>query len=214
MQADLEAFRVRYRKDVGLLHEELDALEIRIEEAELGQLSRRLEDAKDTPLDAPKPPPAESAPRFTSDAVRKLFREVAKSIHPDLAHDEAVRARRHALMVEANRAYAMGDEEQLRSILQAWENSPEAVHGFDEAAMRLRLVRRIAQIENELASLTQETERLQSTALWQLKTMVDQAAAEGKDLITDMVRRLRRDILVARNRLDALTWSPTTPRQP
>ena len=34
--------------------------------------------------------------------------------------------------------------------------------------------------------------------------MVDEEAANGKDLITDMVRRLKRDIVVATNRLDAM----------
>jgi hypothetical protein len=34
--------------------------------------------------------------------------------------------------------------------------------------------------------------------------MVDDEAAKGKNLIQDMVRRLKRDILVATNRLDAL----------
>jgi hypothetical protein len=34
--------------------------------------------------------------------------------------------------------------------------------------------------------------------------MVDEAASRGKDLIADMVRRLKRDILAARNRLDAM----------
>jgi hypothetical protein len=34
--------------------------------------------------------------------------------------------------------------------------------------------------------------------------MVDEAAGKGKDLIADMVGRLKRDIMVARNRLDAI----------
>jgi hypothetical protein len=34
--------------------------------------------------------------------------------------------------------------------------------------------------------------------------MVDEEAAKGNDLIADMIRRLNRDILAARNRLDAL----------
>jgi hypothetical protein len=38
--------------------------------------------------------------------------------------------------------------------------------------------------------------------------MVDAAAASGKHLIADMVKRLKRDITVARNRLDAITWRP------
>ena len=34
--------------------------------------------------------------------------------------------------------------------------------------------------------------------------MVDEAAADGKDLVRDMIGRLKRDILVATNRLDAM----------
>jgi hypothetical protein len=207
-RAALESFRIRYRQQVGLLHEELDELEMKIAEAELGELARRLDQATHQPEETPAPAPSAPLPRFTTDAIRRLFREVAKSIHPDLSRDEAVRARRHALMVEANRAYALGDEQQLRSILQRWDTSPDAVQGSDEASMRLRLVRRVAQIDAELDMLTRERNDLHATSLAQLKTMVDDAAAQGKDLVGDMVRRLQRDILVARNRLDALTWSP------
>jgi hypothetical protein len=38
--------------------------------------------------------------------------------------------------------------------------------------------------------------------------MVDEASARGKDLVADMVRRLERDIMAARNRLDAIQWRP------
>jgi hypothetical protein len=37
--------------------------------------------------------------------------------------------------------------------------------------------------------------------------MVDEAAARGKDLMSDMIARLKRDIMAARNRLDAMHWS-------
>ena len=49
---------------------------------------------------------------------------------------------------------------------------------------------------------------MQDTPLWKLKAMVDEASARGKDLVGDMVARLKRDILVARNRLDAIQWHP------
>jgi hypothetical protein len=203
-RADYDAFRIRYRQEVGLLHEELDRLELDLAEAELGILRERLRDAPEAPADAATAARPEPQPRFTSDAVRKLFRDVAKAIHPDLATDAGARDRRHSLMIEANRAYALGDEEQLRAILQAWERSPEAVQGSDQDAMRLRLVRRIDQIEENLQALAAELASLTDTSLWKLKLMVDQEAAQGKDLIRDMVRRLKRDIVVATNRLDAL----------
>jgi hypothetical protein len=202
-RADYEAFRIRYRQEVGLLHEELDRLELELAEAELGILTGRLGDADD-PATGPPPERIEAAPRFTSDAVRKLFRDVAKLIHPDLAADPEGRDRRHSLMIEANRAYALGDEEQLRSILQAWERSPEAVQGTDQEAMRMRLMRRLDQIDEHLQALAAELASLTDTSLWRLKLMVDEEAAQGKDLIRDMVRRLKRDIVVTTNRLDAM----------
>ncbi len=202
-RADVASFRIRYRQEVGLLHEELDRLELALAEAELGELSKLVaEGGEQEPSPAAERP--EPPPRFTTDAVRKLFRDVAKAIHPDLARDEAARDRRHSLMVEANRAYALGDEEQLRVILQAWERSPEAIQGTDLEAIRLRLVRRIAQLEEQLDLLTGDQATLEESPMWRLKKMVDEEAARGKDLMKDMVRRLKRDILVATNRLDAL----------
>jgi hypothetical protein len=205
-QSDLDVFEIDYRRRVGILHERLDQLELEIAEAELGELSKRLEGGSGSggPTRSPAAERSAPAPRYTSDAARKLFRDVAKAIHPDLGRDESTRDRRHTLMIEANRAYALGDEEQLRSILSAWERSPEAVEGSDPEAVRLRLARRIAQIEEELEMLAADLAALKDSPLGRLKAMVDEAAAMGKDLVRDMVARIKRDILVATNRLDAM----------
>lgn len=204
VSTELNAFRVRYRHQVGKLHEQLDALELAIAEAELGELSKRLKDHPASPTLPPHGDEPAPVPRYTSDGVRKLFRDVAKAIHPDLALDELARDRRHALMIEANRAYAVGDEEQLRWILQAWERSPEAVQGHDAEAMRARLVRRIAQLEEQLEALAVDLATLKDSPSSKLKAMVDEATAKGKNLVGEMVTRLKRDIMVATNRLDAL----------
>lgn len=207
-RTDLAAFRIRYTREVGLLHEELDELERAIAAAELGELSKLVEggaseSAAETNVAGPDP-----SPRYTSDAVRRLFRDVAKTIHPDLAGDDQGRGRRHVLMIEANRAYARGDEERLRWILQAWERSPEAVRDSDPDAERLRLERRLAQLQEQIDLYAGELAELQDSPLWRLKVMVDAAAARGKDLVADMVRRLKRDIMASRNRLDAMLWHP------
>lgn len=202
VKAELHAFRTEYRQRVGSLHEQLERLELEIAEAELGELSKLVEAGADSQSGSREKPDgarAEALPRFTSDAVRRLFRDVAKVIHPDLA-----RNRRHALMIEANRAYAMGDEEQLRWVLQAWEQSPEAVPGIDPEAVRLRLLRRVAQIEEQLGLLASELAVLTDSPVWKLKAMVDAAAAKGKDLVRETVARLKRDVLAATNRLDAM----------
>jgi hypothetical protein len=208
VETELAAFKIRYRHDVGRLHEELDELELKISELELGEINKRLESESANPAADPNTPKPDPGWRYTSDAVRRLFRDVAKAIHPDLAHDDDARHRRHTLMIEANRAYALGDEERLRSILSAWERSPEAVQGSDDESTRLRLARRIAQIEEQLDGFEGDLSELRESPLWKLKVMVDDASSRGKDLVGDMVKRLKRDIVVARNRLDAMRSTP------
>jgi hypothetical protein len=204
VETERAAFKIRYRHEVGLLHEELDELELKISEIEVGEIARRLESEGRDSEAGSGAPKADTGPRYTSDTVRKLFRDVAKVIHPDLARDDHARDRFHSLMIEANRAYALGDEERLRSILHAWERSPEAVQGSGDEATRLRLARRIAQLEEQLTRLDGELAELRDSPLWKLKVMVDDASSRGKDLVGDMVKRLKRDIVVARNRLDAM----------
>ena len=46
--------------------------------------------------------------------MKRLYREVAKRIHPDLTSDRADRAKRQQLMAEANEAYERGDEARLQ----------------------------------------------------------------------------------------------------
>jgi hypothetical protein len=207
VKSELVAFKIKYRTEVGGLHEQLEELEDAIIEALAGERAARGKGDASGPSE-PGGTQTGPAPRYTSDAVRRLFRDVAKAIHPDLSSDELTRDRRHLLMIEANRAYALGDEERLRWILQAWENSPEAVQGHDPESMRVRLARRIAQMQEQLDAFASNLAELQESPLWKMKVMVDEAAAKGKDLMRDMVGRLKRDIMVARNRLDALQSRP------
>ena len=65
-------------------------------------------------------------PFTPSENLRKVYREVAKRIHPDLATDDSERQRRHELMTEASGAYEEGDEARLEAILRDWESSPES----------------------------------------------------------------------------------------
>jgi hypothetical protein len=79
---ELDMFAARYRQQVGSLHEQLDQLELDIAEAELGELSQSLAERGAQEGAAPSPASPPPGPRF---ALRTLFREVARAIHPDLA---------------------------------------------------------------------------------------------------------------------------------
>lgn len=59
-----------------------------------------------------------------SDEVRKLYRELVRKAHPDLAQDEKERGRRDEFITRVNAAYGRGDEALLRELLAEWVAGP------------------------------------------------------------------------------------------
>lgn len=136
--------------------------------------------------------------------LKKMFRNLAKTLHPDLAIDEPARWRRHSLMAEANRAYAERDEDRLRLILHTWERSPEAIVGEDAGSDAERVRRRIAELEARLLAIDQELIDLRESAIGRLKVKIDDARARGWDLMAEMVAEVKRDVGRATARLASL----------
>lgn len=71
--------------------------------------------------DQPVRPPQRVRP---SDEARKLYRELARKAHPDLAQDEGERSRRDEFITRVNAAYARGDEALLRELAEEWAKGP------------------------------------------------------------------------------------------
>ncbi|GAA3226335.1 hypothetical protein MTQ10_17715 [Streptomyces sp. XM83C] len=59
-----------------------------------------------------------------SEEARKLYRELARKAHPDLAQDDGERKRREEFMARVNVAYARGDEAELRELTEQWAAGP------------------------------------------------------------------------------------------
>ncbi|WP_151477223.1 J domain-containing protein [Streptomyces albicerus] len=59
-----------------------------------------------------------------SDEARKLYRELVRKAHPDLAQDDAERARRDEFISRVNAAYGRGDEPLLRELSEEWAAGP------------------------------------------------------------------------------------------
>ncbi|MGP4010715.1 hypothetical protein [Streptomyces sp. 4N124] len=59
-----------------------------------------------------------------SDEARKLYRELARKAHPDLAQEEGERKRREEFITRVNAAYARGDEALLRELAAEWAAGP------------------------------------------------------------------------------------------
>nr|WP_206440941.1 hypothetical protein [Streptomyces scabichelini] len=59
-----------------------------------------------------------------SDEARKLYRELVRKAHPDLAQDDDERRRRDEFIARVNAAYGRGDETLLRELSEEWAAGP------------------------------------------------------------------------------------------
>ncbi|QHC30413.1 MULTISPECIES: hypothetical protein [unclassified Streptomyces] len=59
-----------------------------------------------------------------SEEARKLYRDLARKAHPDLAQEEDERTRREEFLTRVNAAYARGDEALLRELAEEWAAGP------------------------------------------------------------------------------------------
>ncbi|GGZ67858.1 J domain-containing protein [Streptomyces subrutilus] len=71
--------------------------------------------------DRPVRPPQRVRP---SEEVRRLYRELVRQAHPDLAQDEPERERRDAFIARVNAAYGRGEEQLLRELAEEWAAGP------------------------------------------------------------------------------------------
>ncbi len=211
----LRVFEAFYLRIVGARYAVLDELEARIAEAEAhlspqdpGAQTRAAEaraqaqeSAQAARVTEGQAEPSEFKP---PDDLKRLYREVAKTIHPDLAVDDKERVRRTKLMADANRAYETGDPVQLQAILRDWQTGPESVKGDGPGVDLVRAIRKIAQVEQRLKTIEAELARLEASDLYRLKLKADEAAGEGRDLLSEMAAQVDRRLDAAHRRLAAL----------
>lgn len=204
LKRDLRQLQDRYLDQIGGLYAELSTLEADVFDAEV-QAGLRPPPSEDDPADETgtgDPVTASCSSRAApSDDLKRVFRDLAKAVHPDRAMDESARYRRHSLMAEANRAYAERDEDRLRLIMRAWERSAEAVVGDDAESERERVQRRAAAIDERLIAIEAEFAELRTSAIWRLKGKIDAARSQGWDLFAEMLLQVKRDISRATLRL-------------
>jgi hypothetical protein len=218
-RVELHEFETRYRRILGGRYARLDELADRLDAARGG-----------AGADPPAPDPDDPAERYPGQGLpgggqnwdwgerepepeprpvigeeaKRLFRQLARIIHPDLAGDPAERERRTNLMVAANLAYEQGDVAALERLLGDWERSPEAVTGGGALAELERTVRRIAQVQARIDAIGEELAELEASAMGWLRRRTEKAAREGWDLLAHMVKELDRQILEAQVELDRL----------
>ena len=212
--AQLHLFERRYQSVVGKMYAELDQVKAQV----LGLASKvfpkadnfreEAESAREQAREFHEESPEAKKPKEFNppENLKKLFRRVAKRIHPDLASSARERERRHDLMAKLNQAYDGLDEEAIRSILIEWEAEEPAHEKLELGEQLVRVVSQAAQIRKRLYAISDELEDLTLTEMFQLKKNIESAELEGRDLLQEIADDLEEKISETKTRIRDLAY--------
>jgi hypothetical protein len=211
LMAELAAFESDYMREVVTVLAELHELEARIA-ALVAKRSGAAADkraarsaqarARETTA-AVKAVPKTPGPLPTGD-LKKLFREAAKRMHPDLAPDGDTRQHAEAFMKRLNQAFAAADAEAIVDLVRQWEASPYATAPAAEDAQVARAARRVSALQ---AAVDRAQARLDEVRASDLAGMMERAmaaAATGTDLLAEWRASSEAALAAARKRLAEL----------
>lgn len=212
LTAAVDAFERLCRHVLASRYAELDALKARIAEAaaasrpgnsEARHRAKRAREQADRSYQTAEyeeaQPPPEGAKQPTEE-VRALYRKVVKRIHPDLARSEEDREARHALMVEANRAYEDGDVQYLGDLLRRVDKWGAADSSGTAATLAASLTLRIANAGTRLEALEEAIAAIRASDRYLLAIR----AEESGRVIDDLAARLDAEIAQLTVRLTAM----------
>jgi predicted nucleic acid-binding Zn-ribbon protein len=202
LRSQLAAFEGRYLRQVGSLYSELDEWKAQILELRAAiypsataknQAQQAREKARHTHEEAHGH--ASETREFTrSPDLKRLYREVTRRIHPDLAKDPADLARRTHFMAEANRAYEAGDAEALQRILDEYQEGADAMQGPGIGAELIRIIRQISMAKDRIAAIEQELATLRQSEIAKLKQQVEMRQQAGGDLLAELAVAIQEEI--------------------
>ncbi len=136
--------------------------------------------------------------------MKKLYREGARTVHPDLGSNDEDRRRRETAMAALNAAYERGDAVAMQQIIDDFK-AGSLIQEASSAEQQLALLQsKIAKVERRLAQLAQELLRIDNSDLYQLLRRVDVADGRGRDLLAEMAAELDRGNAVLQAVVDAI----------
>ncbi|WP_330239626.1 hypothetical protein [Streptomyces sp. NBC_00525] len=189
-RVEVENFSRLHHQRLGPMYARLDELDARIAEARAARTGdpedlRKAEEARSVVMpmpgvdelfhdwmdsdglspeasamltDQPVRPPKRVRP---TEKARKLYRDLVRRAHPDLAQDDAERARRDEFIARVNAAYGRGDEALLAELADEWAAGPTApqpeLSETDELYARLDWLTRRKELLSEVAQDLEES---------------------------------------------------------
>lgn len=166
------------------------------------------------PPRAPKPPPEPPSPA-TEAQIKKIYRQLARRFHPDLATDDTDRSYRTEMMAAVNVAYAARSLVELLALERQGEALPirGRTQGQTDAQLIDVLQAELGRIRRRLREIEQEKRAIPMRASVRLSLEVKLAQRQGRDVLAEMAldlekkaarKEVERDFL--KSQFDQIGW--------
>jgi hypothetical protein len=190
LEAELAVFQADYTREVVTVLAQLHDAEARMlalsgdaaAASEARTRARRTTAAAGAVAPPPEPVPPAS--------LKRLFRDAAKRMHPDIASGPDARMHAEAFMKRLNTAYRAADAEAILDLLRQWESSPFAGDPVS-----------VGDLEAAVAQAQRRLEAVRATELAELMERHMAAAVEGRDYLAELRAGIEANLAAARDRL-------------
>lgn len=210
-KADIMLFEHEYNARVGHALAQLASLEAEVKhylDAIKEYHNRRIFGTAHVPVEEqyrrvwqqpppPPPPPPEPVTPADTAYIKKLYRQLARHYHPDLAQDDTDRAYRTDKMAAINDAYTARSMTELMALARgmAEEGVGKPVEsGQTHAEMVQVLEKELSRCRRRLREIDLEMNNLHNHHLVELMTEVKFSRRRGRDLLAEMAADVARKI--------------------
>jgi hypothetical protein len=172
--AEAVALRTGDPEDLRRAREARDRLEESLREAETEAEEARTDAAGTAGSDGDAGGEATGSRRGRRDRIRpgreaqRLYRELARRAHPDLAQDPTEKRRREEFMRRVNDAYGLGDVDMLTRLGAEWAAGPDSAPARGSADRLDWLRTRLDWLRTRIAELRAERAELEASPIGQL----------------------------------------------
>lgn len=140
-----------------------------------------------------QPPPSEVS-KDTQEAMKRLYRQLARRFHPDLATNEEDRAYCTQMMMKINAAYAAGDLTLLQKIVLEPDSITHLETTQTDQQLAEALMREVARCQRRLNEIEEELARLAQHRNTQLLEKAQRLEAKGIDFLQVLTKELQEKI--------------------
>ncbi|MFJ9176855.1 J domain-containing protein [Streptomyces sp. NPDC102360] len=137
-----------------------------------------------------------------SEEARKLYRELARKAHPDLAQDDSERERRDEFISRVNAAYGRGDAALLRELAEEWAAGPKPTE--QQPTESEELYARLEWLAQRKELLTAVAQELEESAIG---SMLRMAPDDPDTLLDEIGEKLLAQVAERESELERLTAS-------